>query len=120
MIYLYTDEALTLEGNAGGGYLIYQTGMKVSPAKFSVKGNVPAKDTEIIAINHGIQSAMMKALTNFPNNVIIFTDSKEAANIVNGGTSQTSINEVFEIRENQAKWKNRAKLPHMEVRSIWA
>lgn len=57
--------------------------MKFSTAEFSINGNFPIIYTEIIAIHHGIQSVMRKVLTNFANNVIISTDSKEVVDKVN-------------------------------------
>ncbi|POS83866.1 hypothetical protein EPUL_006100, partial [Erysiphe pulchra] len=50
-IHVYTDGAVTNEGKAGGAFVLYQAGRKVSAESFDINYEVELIDTEIIAIN---------------------------------------------------------------------
>lgn len=119
-IHLFTDGALTVEGRAGGAFIILQAEQRILAENFNIDKRVDPIDTEIIAIMRGIKASVQKALTHFANNIIVFTDSKLAANIVNGKSSLTSRKEVREIRNLQRCWKGREKLPHVKSGHIFA
>ncbi|POS83246.1 hypothetical protein EPUL_004837, partial [Erysiphe pulchra] len=100
-IHVYSDGAILPDGRAGGAFVLFQAERKNPTQSFIIGYKVEPIDTEIIAINYGIQKADQKAAIHFATNIIVFTDNQTAANIVNGKSSPTSWKEVTEIRKSQ-------------------
>lgn len=119
-VHVYSDGAILPDGRAGGAFVLFQAERKILTSSFSIGYKVEPIDTEIIAINNGIQKALQKASTQFATNIIVFTDNQTAANIVNGKTSLTSRKEIAEIRKSQQDWKSRSRLPHTQSGDIFA
>lgn len=119
-VHVYSDGAILPDGRAGGAFVLFQAERKILTQSFSIGYKVEPIDTEIIAINYGIQKALQKASIHFATNIIVFTDNQTAANIVNGKSSPTSRKEVTEIRKSQKDWKSRSRLPHTQSGNIFA
>ncbi|POS82270.1 hypothetical protein EPUL_006271 [Erysiphe pulchra] len=119
-VHVYSDGAILPDGRSGGAFVLYQAERKIPTQSFSIGYKVEPIDTEIIAINYGIQKAFQKAAIHFATNIIMFTDNQTATNIVNGNSSPKSRKEVTEIRKTQQDWKSRNRLPHTQSGNIFA
>ncbi|KHJ33752.1 hypothetical protein EV44_g3523 [Erysiphe necator] len=119
-MHVYSDGAVTNEDKAGGAFVLYQAGRKVLAESFGINYGVEPIDAEIIAISHGIKTAVQKAPIRFATNIAVFTDNQTAANIVNGKNSLTSRKEILEIRKSQEEWKSRSRFPHIQPGNIFA
>lgn len=112
-IHLFTDGSQTSDGKSGGGFVIFQAGQKVRTESFGIDRKVEPIDTEVIAICQGISACMKSAHTRFATNIIIHTDNRTAAGIVNGNPSITCRKETKQIRDAQENWSRREKLAHI-------
>ena len=66
-------------------------------SSFSINRKIEPIDAEIIAISRAIKACHQQASTKFANNLIVYTDNKTAAGIVNVKRTLTSRNEAAEI-----------------------
>ncbi|POS81920.1 hypothetical protein EPUL_006615, partial [Erysiphe pulchra] len=119
-IHLYTDGSCAPDGKVGGGYIAYQAGLKVVSDSLAINRHVEPIDIELIAISHGLTACISSAHTRFANNIIVHTNNRSAAGIVNGKTSLTCRKEVENIRDIQKKWNERVRLAHVSTGCILA
>ncbi|POS83820.1 hypothetical protein EPUL_004853 [Erysiphe pulchra] len=82
-IHLYTDGSRSLDGKAGGGFVIFQAGRKVKTGSFGIDRKVEPIDTEIIAICQGLIACTQFSNTRFATNILVYTDNRTAAGIEN-------------------------------------
>ena len=64
--------------------MIFQAKQKIMSNSFSINRNVEPIDAEIIAFARALKACHQHASTKFANNMIVYTDNKTAADIVNG------------------------------------
>lgn len=117
-IHVYTDGSCNPAGKAGGGFVIYQAEQKIMASSFSINRKIEPIDAEIIAISRAIKACHQQASTKFANNLIVYTDNKTAAEIVNGKRTLTSRKEAAEISMYKRSWNSREKLPHVKAGNI--
>ncbi|KAI0999062.1 hypothetical protein K3495_g9133 [Podosphaera aphanis] len=112
-IQVYSDGSKLPDGNAGGGYVIYQFGIQVCAKSFPFGKHKESYDAEIRAAQQGINVAVALPSARFSNNLWIFIDNEKIARKILTITPITSSQQAF-IRALEAPkiWKTRARLPH--------
>ncbi|KAI1002862.1 hypothetical protein K3495_g5340 [Podosphaera aphanis] len=112
-IQVYLDGSKLPDGNAGGGYVIYQFGIQVCAKSFPLGKHKESYDAEIRAAQQGIYAAVALPSARLSNNLWIFIDNEEVARKILTNTPTTSSQQAFlEALEAPKIWKTRARLPH--------
>ncbi|KAI1005071.1 hypothetical protein K3495_g3142 [Podosphaera aphanis] len=118
-IQVYSDGSKLPDGNAGGGYVIYQFGIQVCAKSFPLGKHKESYDAEIRAAQQGIHAAVALPSARFSNNLWIFIDNEEVARKILTNTPTTSSQQAFlEALEAPKIWKTRARLPHTSESQI--
>ncbi|KAI1005056.1 hypothetical protein K3495_g3165 [Podosphaera aphanis] len=94
-IQVYSDGSKLPDGNAGGGYVIYQFGIQVCAKVFPLGKHKEPYDAEIRAAQQGIHAAVAVPSARFSNNLWIFIDNEEVPRKILTNTPATSSQQAF-------------------------
>ena len=76
---IFTDESRSLDGNTGGGYVIFQFGLQVISNAFPLGKYKDSYDAEAHAALLGTRTAITLPSTRFANSAWIFIDNTDVA-----------------------------------------
>ncbi|KAI0997828.1 hypothetical protein K3495_g10361 [Podosphaera aphanis] len=113
-IQVYSDGSRLPDGNAGGGFVIFQLGRIIQTKAFPLGKGKEIYDAEANAALRGIQAALALSTTRFSNNLWVFIDNFEVAKKLSKLATTTSSQEIFiDALEAVKQWKARTRLSHI-------
>ncbi|KAI0999527.1 hypothetical protein K3495_g8674 [Podosphaera aphanis] len=94
-ILVYLDGSKAFDGNAGGGYAIYQLGRLLQTRAFPLGKSKEIYDAEAYAALKGIEAACALSTTRFSKYLWLFTDNLEVAKKLTTKAATTSSQKIF-------------------------
>ena len=100
-LFIYTDGAMDMEGEAGSAYCIYRgPNSEITNAKIPLGRTAELFDAEIIGAVEGLKAAMTHCMTKYATNIVVCLDNEEAAlRLHTGYLSPSSSVKIAEFRE---------------------